>query len=273
MSIFQKIRGTIESIFQLGLGGPQLKNNSGIIEARNSTDATYAVVRGAPPVGDNDFVTKLFLQSNATPCVVTAQFDGNNPLPANTGTEHYIVVTTTGANAAIGEIIYDNGSGSGTAVLLAASDGRMIFTTQAYSGGTISLQADSIYVWDSTTSSWLQEGSSQQTSGSVRCIKFAIGTSASYSSASDIPANATILSATVDVTTPYSGGATISVGRTGSTSLLQATTDNLPTAANLYKVEQNTAWGGSALPVLVTIGGTPGAGVGTVVVLYTQPNA
>jgi len=45
MSLFAKIRGTIETIFQLGLSGPQLKNNGGIIDARNAADSAYAVVR------------------------------------------------------------------------------------------------------------------------------------------------------------------------------------------------------------------------------------
>lgn len=61
MSIFSKIRGTIEQIFQIGLGGPQLKNNSGILEVRNSDDTNYSVVRAATPVNDHDVVTKAYL--------------------------------------------------------------------------------------------------------------------------------------------------------------------------------------------------------------------
>ena len=42
MSFFNKIRGTYESIIQLGKSGPQLKNSSSVIEARNSADSDYA---------------------------------------------------------------------------------------------------------------------------------------------------------------------------------------------------------------------------------------
>jgi hypothetical protein len=56
MSLYRKIRGTIETIFQLGLGGPQLKNNAGAIEARNSADAAFAIMRGATAVAASDLV-------------------------------------------------------------------------------------------------------------------------------------------------------------------------------------------------------------------------
>lgn len=71
MSLWSKIRGTIETIFQIGLGGPQLKNNSGAIEARNAGDSAFAVVRGAAPVGDNDLVTKTYADTLATRSIVT----------------------------------------------------------------------------------------------------------------------------------------------------------------------------------------------------------
>lgn len=61
MSIFSKLRGTIEQIFQIGLGGPQIKNNAGALDVRNADDTNYAIVRGATPVGDNDLVTKAYL--------------------------------------------------------------------------------------------------------------------------------------------------------------------------------------------------------------------
>ena len=95
-----------------------------------------------------------------------------------------------------------------------------------------------------------------------------ITTSASQSSTTSIPAGAIVTRADVTITTPYSVGGTISVGRTGSTSLLQATGDNDPQVISEYEANQRTAWGGSPLPVLVTVGGAPGAGAGFVTVQY-----
>lgn len=63
MSVRSKIRGTIETIFQIGLGGPQWKNNAGVIEARDTDDTVYIVVRGGVAVavtpGNNDLLTFL----------------------------------------------------------------------------------------------------------------------------------------------------------------------------------------------------------------------
>jgi len=56
MSFYEKIRGTIETIFQIGLGGPQLKANGGTIEARNATDTAFAIERVANAVAPNDAV-------------------------------------------------------------------------------------------------------------------------------------------------------------------------------------------------------------------------
>lgn len=64
MSWFSKIRGTIETLFQLGLEGPQLKNNAGVIEARDQDDAAFTIVRGLDPVGANDLVTKNYFDTN-----------------------------------------------------------------------------------------------------------------------------------------------------------------------------------------------------------------
>jgi len=64
MSIYKKNRGSIESIHQLGIGGPNLKNNSGVIEAKNAADSALAVVRAADPSGDTDLAPKGWINSN-----------------------------------------------------------------------------------------------------------------------------------------------------------------------------------------------------------------
>lgn len=269
MSLLSKIRGTIETIFQIGLGGPQLKNNAGVVEARNSADSGFAIVRGALPIGDNDLVTKTYADKLAARFIVTAQFDGNNTLPANTGTEHFIAVTTTGANATIGQLLWDDGTASGTAQVIAAGAGNMIAVTVSLTGGTVSLSPDTLYMWDS---SWVNVAGASL-SGAIREIRFAITNAASQSSAALVPANAVIVTAQLDIVTPYSAGATITVGRTGSASLAMATTDNLATVAGIYEVPLDTAWGGSALAVLVTVAGAPAAGAGFAILRYSVPDA
>ena len=189
------------------------------------------------------------------------------------------MVTTAGTGAAIGDLLFDDGSSSGNMEILSAVNGRTIATTVALTGGTIEFETDSIYTWDSDGSSgsvqWVKIGDIGSVVGAQRLIRFAIGT-ATVDSSSEIPANARILRCDVDITTAYNGGATIEVGVAGGTTdLIQTTTDNNPQAGgvpNTYAKEQDTAWGGSAAAVRVTLGGAT-SGVGVVRVWYADANA
>jgi hypothetical protein len=270
--IWKKLLGTISNNFALGLGGPQLKNNAGVIEHRNTGDTAFAIARGASPVGDNDLVTKAYADTLATRSIVTAQISGASALPNNSAVEHFIVVSTTGGNGSIGQLYWDDGSNSGTVTVIPATSGSMILTTVALSGGTVTFKADTLYMWDTVAGAWVA-ASGAGASGSLREIRFAITNAASQSSATQIPANAVVVDTAVEITTPYSAGATIAVGQTGTTNLLQATTDNLPQTAAIYDVEGDTAWGASALAVLVTVAGAPAAGAGFVLVTYCVPDA
>jgi hypothetical protein len=58
------IRGTLELIFQLGPGGPQVKNNAGAVEIRNPTDSGFVVARANQPAGDNDLVDRQTFYDN-----------------------------------------------------------------------------------------------------------------------------------------------------------------------------------------------------------------
>lgn len=271
-AIFKKLLGTINNAFQLGLGGPQLSANGAAIEAKNAGLSAFAVVRGASPVGDNDLVTKAYADTLAARAIVTAQISGATALPANTGVEHFIIVSTTGGSGTIGQLYWDDGTGVGTVTVIPATSGMMIVCTQALSGGTVTFKADTLYIWDSTAVAWTLAGGSGA-SGAVRTIRFAITNAASQSSATLIPANAFVQDAKLEVTTPYSAGATVTVGQTGSAALLLATTDNLPQTAAIYDVEGDIAWGASALAALVTVAGAPAAGAGFVVITYALPDA
>lgn len=107
----------------------------------------------------------------------------------------------------------------------------------------------------------------------TQTLRMAVGTGASQSSASNIPANAVVESVMLDVTTPFSGGATVSIGQTGSTALLMATGDNFPQTAGQYYIPIDTPWGASALPLLITVGGAPAAGVAEAKVEFSVPEA
>lgn len=274
MSLFSRIQGVVGSFFQLG--GPSAPGVKGVaggtpaIEARNSADNAYVPVRGATPVGDNDLATRAYVDGMAYSKPVTAQISGAAAVPSNTATAHWIVVTTSGGNASIGDLYYDDGTNTGTCDKVVAKAGNSIVTTVAFSGGTISLLANQEYVWDGGSSSWINIAAN--VSGVTYAIEFAIGTGAAQTSTTSIPANATVLRCELTVATPFSAGTTISIGRTAATTLLMATTDNVATVAGEYDAPQRTAWGVSALPVLATVAGSPSVGAGTCTVVYTIPN-
>lgn len=73
MSILSKLRGTIENLFQIGKGGPNIKNNSGAIEFRNSADNAFAITRGATPISSDDLTPKLYVDSISASSVSTSQ--------------------------------------------------------------------------------------------------------------------------------------------------------------------------------------------------------
>jgi len=107
MAWYEKLRGTIETIFQIGFGGPNLKNSSGVIEARNSDDSDYAVVRGATPVASNDLVTKAYADGlQQTGAIRTIKFSvgtttasSTSTVPANAIVLDCIVSVTTAYTA------------------------------------------------------------------------------------------------------------------------------------------------------------------------------
>ena len=272
MSLFSKLAGIVGNFFQLGgPAGPGLNNvSSSVISATTSAGGTnYANLRVAFPLVDADAATKAYVDEAFKPLIVTAQANAVSALIANTGTEHYIVVSTAGTGAAaayvVGTVLWDDGSSVGNVTILGPTVGASIIVTTALTGGTFVFTANQEYVW--TGSTW--QNISPSVSGAQYVIDFAIGTGASQNSTSSIPANAIVDYVLLNITTPYSGGATIAVGQTGTTNLLLSTGDNTPQTVDQYMSEARVAWGGSPLPVLVTVGGSPGAGVGTVTVAYS----
>jgi len=90
------------------------------------------------------------------------------------------------------------------------------------------------------------------------------------SSVSTIPAGSVVLRAFLDIQTPYSAGATITLGTAANATLFMAAGDSNPQIANLYDAMQDTA-NAVTDPMLVTIAGAPAAGAGFACVQYVTP--
>lgn len=272
--ILRNLYGTILNAFRIGIGTNQiiLKNNSAVLEFRNKDDNAYVVARCASPVADNDVANKYYADSIEKPLIVSRQADCTAALPTNTASRGWVVVSTAGTGAVVGDVLYDNGTSTGDMAIVAAIEGRMIAITDALAGGTATFDTDSTYIWDADGSVWVKIGDIGSVTGPLRIVRFAITNAASQSSTFTIPANARVLECRLDVGTAYSAGATISIGYSGSVSAIMATTENSPQDEDSYVVEQDTAWDSSARAVLVTIANTPAAGAGVVIVKFTSPN-
>lgn len=269
--IFKKLRGIIGDILQIGTAGPNIKNSGGILQIRDADDTAFARLQAAAPTADQDVVTKLYADTLEKPMIVSRQADCSSAIPNNTGTRGFVVVTTAGSGAVIGDVLYDDGSSTGLMTILPAVEGRTIAVTDSLTGGTISFEADSIYMWNDDGSAWVKIGDIGNVTGPVRVIQFAIDNTATQDSTTQIPAGNQVLRADVQIDNAYSGGATIEVGTTADADAFQTTTDNRPQRVATYSVDQNTAVA-SASVVRVTVGGAPAVGDGVVTVWYCNPN-
>ena len=62
--LLKKIYGTIVNTFSIGKDGPLIKNNSGVIEIKNTLDSAFARLKAGDPVDTQDVVTKAFGDAN-----------------------------------------------------------------------------------------------------------------------------------------------------------------------------------------------------------------
>jgi len=270
--IFKKIAGIIGNLFHFDGGeGPLLKNNASTLEVRTFDDSAFGKLRVATPTGDNDAVNKLYADTLEKPLIIKRQADTSSSIPGNTAVRGFVVVSTAGSGAAIGDVLYDDGSNTGTMAILTAVEGRTIAVTDALGGGTVTFNADTIYLWDEDGGAWLGIGDLGTVTGALRVLRYAITNSASQDSSSTLPAGARVFEARCEVTTPYSGGAVITVGRVGDTDAFIEAGDIKEQNAGLYSVDQDTLVA-SASVVRTTITGAPAAGAGVVTVFYSVVN-
>ena len=274
MSIFSKLRGTLESIFQIGKGGKQISSGTTDLSFVDTDGSTLIPVKIGEPTEDHHAASRYWVRSRIP--LVTFNFDGSAPPAAGTNINEFGFCHTSGGVYVAGYIYYDDGT---SLVQVFREDGsRMINVSGAFSGTAGSFVDDNEYFYDTGTSSWRRVGPLDLSAeGAVKAIKVDI-TTASVNSTNSMPANSIVQKVILDVTTAYAPAATtINVGTSSDGSLLMTTAgnDNDPTATNTYIKEQATDIGGSASPVVVTIddgsGGAPTAGAGSVIVYFSNP--
>lgn len=139
MASFQDILGTIRTKFQLGLSGPQLKNNSGTIESRNAADTAYAQMRMqlAAIVGDD-----IVLNEQSTGSGASWKYTLRRP---STGMVHDLTVVMPSGDPAPGQALTVATFASNIVTLqwttVAAGNDKIVVDTTTLSFGDASPKA------------------------------------------------------------------------------------------------------------------------------------
>lgn len=251
---------------QLGKGGVRVKDNSGVLEAKNAADNAFVVLRAASPVNDDDVVTKRYLVTKAD-IIVSGQIDGNSP-PAVVNGSVYICTTTGDSYTAKN---YYHGE-SGSWVEYTPADGLKITVTTALSGGTITFNGDSIYEYDGNSSSWVLIGPSSSLNKVCKTERanLAYNTSSPLNIGSALSDSSRITKILVDVTQAFNGAApTLSIGKSGSTSLLAAAAEIDLTAIGLYVIDCLYTTSGSEQMIATYVASSSSAGVATITMEYS----
>lgn len=270
INLFKKLAGTTLTQFKLGLAGVIAKSTgTDVAQVRNSDDSGFARLQGGAPIDANDFATRGYVDSRESTMIVSRQADTSVSLPNNTAVEGFVVVSTPGTGAVVGDVLVDDGTNSGTMTIFGKVDGREIFTTVALAGGTVTFVADAQYNWDETTTAWIKTADIGSVSGAERKIRFVVGTAA-IDSSEKTPANSRVSSTRFEVTTPYNGGATIAIGNAADTDAYMETGDLDPQTAGAYEVEDDIDSGVEDEVSFTPTGATSGAGI--VTVTYSLPN-
>lgn len=152
--VWKKIKGIMGDLFKIGGPyGPTLKNSSGAVEVRDTTDVAYATGRAAHIVSGalaNDLVTLLDLQASGPN--ITFDFAGASPPLPGTNTNKFGFVHTTGGLYTAGQVVYDDG----VSLIILPTEVVQQLTTSTAISGTISLIENGFYVWEG--SSWVLKG-------------------------------------------------------------------------------------------------------------------
>lgn len=99
MGRFLDALGTVFSKFQIGIGGPQIKNNSGTIESRNAADSAYAAIRASGILNTGDDLT---YNEQSTSTGASWKFKVSRP---SSGMTHDLQVIYPSGDPSVGQVL------------------------------------------------------------------------------------------------------------------------------------------------------------------------
>lgn len=152
----------------LGKNGPRIKDSSGTVQIRNASDAAYANLEAAPPTSENHVATKSYVDRKGQIRVVAQvindvfrELDDSGVYTPSAG--DVAVVTTVGSTYdTLGRLVRYNGSSWAYLFTGGETDGTMMQTGDAVSGGTDTYLESHVYIWE--TNAWVNVGPVTSTS-------------------------------------------------------------------------------------------------------------
>jgi len=216
---FLDIDGTSSESYQIALEGPIIRKTGDLLEIVNKDGTDFAILRCANPVNDSDVVNFLTFKTKKGNVVIKRQADTSASIPTNTAVRGFLVVSTAGTGAVIGDLLYDDGSSSGPMSIVGKDDGRSIVVTVPLTGGSVEFDAETIYTWDDDGLVWIKSSNLAAT-GAERIIKLPFGIAATVDSTTQIPANAEVYRREIDITTVYPATKEITIGHSTTDDLL-----------------------------------------------------
>lgn len=270
------ISGNVE----LGKGGPRLKDDSGVIEARNTGDDDYAIMRGGSPIGDNDLVTKQYLEAYGAPVVIGNIYDSGGPASTQftgSGQEGAIAICNETVAPFTENILYrldtwDTDVDTSDWTPITPTEGMRISMTDASSGGSTAYTADHIYMWDEDGSTWIDMGPSAAVSKVVKTERVALvfGSSGTLAIGSAIPAGSRVHKVIINVTTAFDGTTpTATVGDSSDPDRLLTDPEVDLTAVGTYVADCYYAYGSNTQTNVTYVADSSTAGAAEVEVLFS----
>ena len=268
--LYKKFRGVIGDIFHVGgAEGPQVKNNSGVVEIRDSDDSAMALGRAAliPATGEtvNDIINLLSLRGRIADVVFS--FAGASIPAAGENSDAFGFCHTAGGSYSAGDIVYS----SGTAYTKIPASVATTITTRSGVTGTISLNANGVYVREGA--SWVLKGDGGADVGPVKCIKMTYDKDdTTVTSSTSVPDGASVVRVVNSVTTPFNGTSpTLAaiVDGTSDMSIFATADSDLENAAQYEndEIQDVTATTEGSVKITISAGGST-SGVGLLYVFY-----
>lgn len=243
---------------ELGKDGVRVKDNAGVLEARDNADANYVIMRGGHPVGENDLVTLRYLRTRAD-VRVTGQIDGGSPPAAGTPGRVFIC-TTAGGVYNLKSLYYDNGA---TWEEIVPGEGLTIQVTDDLTGGTDEYVADHHYIWDADGSTWLDLGPNPGETETVKGKPITLlHTDIGANLIKNVPSGAYAVRVKVNVTQVFDGtNPYLEVGDAADPDRHMTSTQQNLGKVGLYKTEALYLYGvATDVNATLTIGGAPTQG-------------